>query len=330
MESHSGELISQGRFKGFGVVVEDFNYLDTFGCFGKGTFSRGKPLYYHPSKFNAFGGQIVTDISQLQNLSNKWFTRMRRREFLYSDAFRIASFTREIRLLECKENTLLISNIIDSDCTLSPVFEPIYETSLPISECHIKDNFVEFLTGCILKNRKFAQGIFELNEFIHLSHEEAFYLTHVAKTFCLIDENFETSTLSLIWNKYNSVNSKFKFYYAAYVYFKSKGWLPKSGYKYGVDLVLYKLDPEYTHSDYGVVLCLDGLDNGHSPSSFEKSRWMDCTRCNRNLNSVVKKTLICYINLNLKECRYSRDEYEDIFDSFNFSQYIVSKWDNNS
>ena len=85
----------QGIYKGFGVVIEDFHFCEEFRSFGKGTFSRNRPIYYDLSKSNEFVKQILFDVSELQILSYKWFTRMRRREILYSDAFRISSFTRE-------------------------------------------------------------------------------------------------------------------------------------------------------------------------------------------------------------------------------------------
>ena len=326
MDSHFGELTSQGIYKGFGVVVADFHY--SLCCFGKGTFSRGRPLYYTPPKPSGSVEQLVIKASRFQILSDKWITRRRRREFLYSDTVRIAPFAREILLRECKVNTINILNVMETDlCTCSPIIHASYATFLNTSECNIEDNSVDYLTGCILRHRNYSQRIFELKEYLHLFHEEAFYLAYMEKTICLMDENFTKIALSLIWYKYNDVNSKFRFFYAAYVYFKSKGWLPKCGSKYGVDLVLYKLNPDYSHSDYGVLLFLYGIGNRNFQSLFETFQWLDYTKFNRNLESVVKETLICCVNRNLKDCRYSLDEYEDILNIFEFSQYKIRKWD---
>lgn len=320
----------QGIYKGFGVVIEDFHFCEEFRSFGKGTFSRNRPIYYDLSKSNEFVKQILFDVSELQILSYKWFTRMRRREILYSDAFRISSFTREFLIQECRENTAIISNVMDAaSYTYSCVSETQCATIFHSAECYLKDNFVAFLTSCIHKNRKSAQFTLELGEYIHLTSYETLYLANVEKSLILIDENYRDLVLSLFWSKYTAVNSKFEVHYAAYVYFKSKGWVPKSGSKYGAEFVLYKWGPEFTHSDFGVVLFLDNIGIKHLQSWFEGFHWMDYTRLNRILGSVVKKTLICYISPFLKN-QFDCSEFEGMTNRFTFSQYIVEKWDTDS
>ncbi|WIA30468.1 hypothetical protein OEZ86_000552 [Tetradesmus obliquus] len=42
--------------------------------------------------------------------------------------------------------------------------------------------------------------------------------------------------------------------YAAYKHFRSKGWLPLPGLLYGADYALYKLHPEWAHSDFLVMV----------------------------------------------------------------------------
>jgi hypothetical protein len=45
--------------------------------------------------------------------------------------------------------------------------------------------------------------------------------------------------------------------YAAYKHFRCKGWLPLPGLLYGADYVLYKLHPEWAHSDFLVLVMVE-------------------------------------------------------------------------
>jgi hypothetical protein len=45
--------------------------------------------------------------------------------------------------------------------------------------------------------------------------------------------------------------------YAAYKHFRCKGWLPLPGLLYGADYVLYKLHPEWAHSDFLVLVLVE-------------------------------------------------------------------------
>jgi hypothetical protein len=45
--------------------------------------------------------------------------------------------------------------------------------------------------------------------------------------------------------------------YAAYKHFRCKGWLPLPGLLYGANYVLYKLHPEWAHSDFLVQIMLE-------------------------------------------------------------------------
>lgn len=42
--------------------------------------------------------------------------------------------------------------------------------------------------------------------------------------------------------------------YSAYEHFRNLGWIPKSGFKYGTDFLLYKNGPQYEHSEFAVYV----------------------------------------------------------------------------
>ena len=42
--------------------------------------------------------------------------------------------------------------------------------------------------------------------------------------------------------------------YAAFQFYRGKGWMPRSGLQYGAHFVLYRRHPALCHSDYAVVV----------------------------------------------------------------------------
>jgi tRNA-intron lyase len=50
-----------------------------------------------------------------------------------------------------------------------------------------------------------------------------------------------------------SVSSKFPISYFVYKYYRSVGWVPKNGLKFGGDFVLYRVGPEHYHSQYALL-----------------------------------------------------------------------------
>lgn len=86
-------------------------------------------------------------------------------------------------------------------------------------------------------------------------------------------------TLKQVWDRFRAAQPGFIASYVAYHYFRSRGWIPKSGLKFGVDYglaarcaphrrtsrarrsdpqhappVLYKQGPAFYHSSYAVVV----------------------------------------------------------------------------
>lgn len=53
---------------------------------------------------------------------------------------------------------------------------------------------------------------------------------------------------------YRACQPRFPALYAAYHYMRSRGWVPRSGVKCGVDFVAYRLGPDYCHSEYGIIV----------------------------------------------------------------------------
>ncbi|PIN99535.1 hypothetical protein AB205_0047590, partial [Aquarana catesbeiana] len=71
---------------------------------------------------------------------------------------------------------------------------------------------------------------FQMFEYLQLSREE------------------EPLTIQKLWEIFCEAQQNFQTGYMAYHHFRSKGWVPKVGLKYGTDLLLYRKGPPFYHA----------------------------------------------------------------------------------
>ena len=57
-----------------------------------------------------------------------------------------------------------------------------------------------------------------------------------------------------MWSVFRSCCEEFPFKYLAYHHFRAKGWVVRSGTKFGSDFLLYKHGPPFYHSSYSVLV----------------------------------------------------------------------------
>ena len=88
---------------------------------------------------------------------------------------------------------------------------------------------------------------------LYLFPEEAFYLLQHTRL-KLIDKDGITFSLVSLWNEFLKYDKRFPEKYIAYFHFRRQGWVPKCGLKFGVDFLLYKINPSVYHSSYAVLV----------------------------------------------------------------------------
>ncbi|XP_013913462.1 PREDICTED: tRNA-splicing endonuclease subunit Sen2 isoform X2 [Thamnophis sirtalis] len=94
---------------------------------------------------------------------------------------------------------------------------------------------------------------FWIFEYLQLSLEEAFFLVYALGCLNIYCNEAPLSILTL-WDLFSKAQPNFKATYMAYHYFRSKGWVPKVGLKYGTDLLLYRKGPPFYHARYSIKL----------------------------------------------------------------------------
>ncbi|XP_067135995.1 tRNA-splicing endonuclease subunit Sen2 [Centruroides vittatus] len=155
-------------------------------------------------------------------------------------------------------------------------------------------------------------------EILYLMFEEAFFLSYGLGCLIVKESNKELS-ISEMWKKFCwlALDGRFPCKYVAYHYFRSKGWIVKSGLKYGTDFVLYKDGPAFYHSTYCVV-----VREVSSDFNEQSLTWLELLSLNRVNEHVAKDTLLCYV---------MKNKDTDLLDpscipTFNVQEVLLRRW----
>ncbi|NXA10942.1 SEN2 endonuclease, partial [Sapayoa aenigma] len=178
--------------------------------------------------------------------------------------------------------------------------------------------------GNIVKKEKLVcrKNPFRIFEYLQLSLEEAFFLVYALG--CLsIYYGEEPLSIVKLWEVFSEVKPDFRTTYMAYHYFRSRGWVPKVGLKYGTDLLLYRKGPSFYHASYSVVAEL--VDDGFEGSLRRPLSWMSLSGLNRTTASASKELLLCYL---IRPSDMTAEEMSspDCMKRIKVQELIVSRW----
>ncbi|AWP02382.1 putative tRNA-splicing endonuclease subunit Sen2-like [Scophthalmus maximus] len=163
---------------------------------------------------------------------------------------------------------------------------------------------------------------FSLSEYLQLSPEEAFFLVYSLG--CLsVYLHQEPLTIIQLWRKFRSLNPDFVTSYAAYHHFRSRGWVPKGGAKYGVDLMLYRKGPPFYHSSYSVVI--EQVDDTFRGSALRPFSWRSLATLNRITASVSKELMLCYI-IHPTDLTAAELDSPECLSRLKVQEVIASRW----
>ncbi|XP_046363040.2 tRNA-splicing endonuclease subunit Sen2-like [Haliotis rufescens] len=134
-------------------------------------------------------------------------------------------------------------------------------------------------------------------EHLQLSFEETFFLSYGLGCLVVTDEKQSNLSLSSLWQRFCSCRADFCPSYIAYHYYRSKGWVPKTGLKFGCDFIVYKEGPPFYHGSYSVLVRLVDEETltEHLGSTHRPLSWISLAGLNRITEHVAKELLICYV-----------------------------------
>ncbi|XP_018410051.1 PREDICTED: tRNA-splicing endonuclease subunit Sen2 [Nanorana parkeri] len=176
------------------------------------------------------------------------------------------------------------------------------------------------------KNEKFKlvcrRNPFQMFEYLQLSREEAFFLVYGLG--CLsVSYKKEPLTIQKLWKVFCAAQQNFPTSYMAYHHFRSKGWVPKVGLKYGTDLLLYRKGPPFYHASYSVIVELANANYEGSP--LRPLTWRSLSGLNRTTMNVSKELLICYL-IQPEDITEKDMKSPECIKKFTVQEVIVSRW----
>ncbi|XP_039087365.1 tRNA-splicing endonuclease subunit Sen2 [Hyaena hyaena] len=133
---------------------------------------------------------------------------------------------------------------------------------------------------------------YRILEYLQLSLEEAFFLVYALGCLSIYYEKEPLAILKL-WKAFPVVQPTFRTTYMAYHYFRSKGWVPKVGLKYGTDLLLYRKGPPFYHASYSVIIEL--VNDDFEGSLRRPFSWRSLAALSRVSVNVSKELMLCYL-----------------------------------
>lgn len=163
---------------------------------------------------------------------------------------------------------------------------------------------------------------YRIFEYLQLSLEEAFFLAYALGCLSIYYEQ-EPLTIVKLWRAFTAVQPTFRTTYMAYHYFRSKGWVPKVGLKYGTDLLLYRKGPPFYHASYSVIVEL--VDDNFEGSLRRPFSWKSLAALSRVSGNVSKELMLCYL---IKPSSMTSKDMEtpECMKRIQVQEVILSRW----
>lgn len=127
----------------------------------------------------------------------------------------------------------------------------------------------------------------------------------------------------------------FLIHYVTYHHFRSLGWVPRAGIKFGVDWLLYTRGPVFDHAEYG-VLVLPSYSDPHWKSVGKQApqkSWHWLMGVNRVLSKVFKSVLLVYVDIPpptaFLEDGAPRDGLAELLKKYRIREQLVKRWSSN-
>ncbi|KAF1806791.1 tRNA intron endonuclease, partial [Mucor lusitanicus] len=153
-------------------------------------------------------------------------------------------------------------------------------------------------------------------EHFQLDLYEAFFLVYAVNALSIMNPGNQVPlSIADCWSTFCKANPSFHSHYAAYHFYRSLGWVPKTGSKFGVDFVLYQSGPSFRHADYAVAVIPLVNNRLEEPKSWD---WL--LRLSRICTQVKKTLILCYVTLPDDTTLFSN------LDDYGIRQVIYKRW----
>lgn len=124
----------------------------------------------------------------------------------------------------------------------------------------------------------------------------------------------------------------FLVHYAVYHHFRSLGWVPRAGIKFGVDWLLYARGPVFDHAEFGLVVIPSYSDpawKGVGGKPQKNWQWLHATI--RVLSHVTKSLVLVYVDVP-PACKFDEaleKGLPEVFKLYKVREVMVKRWSSN-
>ena len=167
---------------------------------------------------------------------------------------------------------------------------------------------------------------YPLSEYLQLTLQEAYFLSFGLGCLVVYDEDQNKLDLVQMWRLFSDKSPMFVPHYITYHHFRSKGWVPKVGVKFGADYTLYVQGPPFYHASF--TLLIQPLLSNLTPDPYFKAEpltWTRLARFYRVTETVNKDLLLCDVirpdNLDIHELLHP-----SCISKFKIKETVVKKW----
>lgn len=124
--------------------------------------------------------------------------------------------------------------------------------------------------------------------------------------------------------------------YVVYHHFRSLGWVPRSGVKFSVDLMLYVRGPVFTHAEFAVLILPSYSSPYWSSDVFlqkyvkakEQRTWAGISCINRVVTQVKKTLILAYVDIPppLDKVQEEKMSIDKILSRYKVREIVMKRW----
>ncbi|ORX58081.1 tRNA-intron endonuclease catalytic domain-like protein [Hesseltinella vesiculosa] len=169
---------------------------------------------------------------------------------------------------------------------------------------------------------------------------ETFFLLYALDVLDLENKHGTKMTTTDCWSLFHQCTEQFAYHFAAYHYYRSQGWVPKDGLKFGVDFVLYQQGPTSKHSDFSVLVipCVTTAvqdTSDHHDTTMQlltqphdqapHASWVNLLRINRVCAHVKKTLVLCYVSMDASVAHKATND-PSVLNHCHIHEVVFRRW----
>jgi len=186
----------------------------------------------------------------------------------------------------------------------------------------------------------------ENKEHLQLSAEEAFFLSYGIGALSILNPDtrlpIPQEQLLALFRSHSyfpprqdlGPNDPFLVHYAVYHHFRSLGWVPRHGIKFGVDWMLYTRGPVFDHAEFGLIVLPAYSHSWWKKKGVEAPRksWHWLHGVNRVLSHVLKSLVLVYVDVpppHVFDAAMAAGGVSAALKEYKVREFMVRRWSSN-